>query len=62
MERFRATHSSWYQVPIVYGWWDRTAGGEIRGGESTDPGLSGNGHAANGAPNGARGIVEGESA
>ena len=29
MTRFRIEHSSWYQVPVVYGWWDRTAGGEI---------------------------------
>jgi hypothetical protein len=62
MTRFRIEHSGWYQVPLVYGWWDRSAGGEIRGGESTDRGLSGNGRAANGATNGARGIVEGESA
>ena len=26
---FRATHSSWYQVPVLYGWWDLTAGGAI---------------------------------
>jgi hypothetical protein len=64
MTRFRIEHSGWYQVPLVYGWWDRTAGGEIRSDESqsTDNGLSGNGQASNGAPNGARGIVEGESA
>jgi hypothetical protein len=60
MTRFRIEHSGWYQVPLIYGWWDRTASGEIRGEESqsTDTGLTGNGH----APNGARGIVEGESA
>jgi hypothetical protein len=63
MERFRATHSSWYQVPIVYGWWDRTAGGEIH--TDSQPanghgnGLAGNGQVPNGAP---RGVVEGESA
>ena len=22
---FRARHSSWYQVPVLYGWWDLTA-------------------------------------
>jgi hypothetical protein len=62
MTRFRIEHSSWYQVPVVYGWWDRTAGGEIRT-ETTPPagnGLPGNGHAPNGG--GARDIVEGESA
>ena len=25
MTGFRARHSSWYQVPVLYGWWDRTA-------------------------------------
>ncbi len=57
MTRFRTIHSSWYQVPVLYGWWDRTAGGEIH--------LTGNGngHGSNGRSNGApRGIVEGESA
>lgn len=27
MTYFRATHSSWYQVPVLYGWWDHTAHG-----------------------------------
>ena len=27
MSEFRAIHSSWFQVPIVYGWWDLTASG-----------------------------------
>ena len=22
---FRMRHSSWYQIPVLYGWWDRTA-------------------------------------
>lgn len=26
---FRARHSSWHQVPILYGWWDMTAGGGL---------------------------------
>ena len=29
MTYFRAKHSSWYQVPVLYGWWDLTAGGGI---------------------------------
>jgi hypothetical protein len=60
MTRFRIEHSGWYQAPLVYGWWDRTAGGEIR----TEPGPgAGNGLAGNGkVPNGDRGLVEGESA
>jgi hypothetical protein len=63
MTRFRIEHSSWFQVPIVYGWWDRTAGGEILTGDAapTDNGHAGNGHAPNGG-GGARDIVEGESA
>jgi hypothetical protein len=65
MTRFRIEHSGWYQVPLVYGWWDRTAGGEIRAADGTpaDDGHAGNGLAGNGKiPNGDRGIVEGESA
>jgi hypothetical protein len=26
---FRARHSSWYQVPVLYGWWDLTTSGGI---------------------------------
>ena len=26
---FRTRHSSWYQVPVLYGWWDLTASGAI---------------------------------
>ncbi|HEV2997628.1 MAG TPA: hypothetical protein VGX16_00860 [Solirubrobacteraceae bacterium] len=26
---FRARHSSWYQVPVLYGSWDQTAGGGL---------------------------------
>jgi hypothetical protein len=29
MTYFRATHSSWYQIPVLYGWWDRTASGSV---------------------------------
>jgi hypothetical protein len=60
MIHFRAIHSGWYQVPVLYGWWDRTAFGEIR--TDDDGGGGGNGHLGNGhAGNGAR-VVEGESA
>ncbi len=44
---FRVRHSSWYQVPVVYGWWDLTAGGAIVVSEAGDG-------AGNGAGNGAR--------
>jgi hypothetical protein len=59
MTHFRIVHSGWYQVPVIYGWWDRTAGGEIIG-EGAEPTANGHGDGrANGAPHG---IVEGESA
>ena len=29
MVYFRGTHSGWYQVPVLYGWWDLTASGGI---------------------------------
>jgi len=40
MTFFRATHSSWHQVPVLYGWWDRTAGGAVLEGDL----AAGNGH------------------
>ncbi len=61
MTRFRAIHSGWYQVPVLYGWWDKTAGGEIlTDANGTANGGNGhtNGHHANGAPHG----IVGESA
>ncbi|HTZ87508.1 MAG TPA: hypothetical protein VMB05_12645 [Solirubrobacteraceae bacterium] len=62
MVHFRAIHSGWYQVPVLYGWWDKTAGGEIHA--EGENGSSGNGHATNGWANGGapHPIVEGESA
>lgn len=27
MTDFRVRHSSWYQVPVLYGWWDMTTAG-----------------------------------
>jgi hypothetical protein len=51
---FRVRHSSWYQVPVLYGWWDLTASGAVS--EETEwstpppsPAPVGNGH-GNGAP------------
>jgi hypothetical protein len=29
MTQFRATHSGWYQVPVLYGSWQRTASGSL---------------------------------
>ncbi|HEX3511086.1 MAG TPA: hypothetical protein VHT27_08320 [Solirubrobacteraceae bacterium] len=40
MVYFRAAHSSWYQVPVLYGWWDQTAGGALE----TDEPVPANGH------------------
>jgi hypothetical protein len=46
MVYFRATHSSWYQVPVLYGWWDQTAAGAV----ARPPITSGaNGHGGGGA-------------
>jgi hypothetical protein len=55
MTDFRARHSSWYQVPVLYGWWDRTAYGAV----VPEPMPTGNGH-GDGHGNGAR-TAEGES-
>ena len=44
MTYFRTTHSSWYQVPVLYGWWDLTAHGAL----APQPLPSGNGHGGNG--------------
>ncbi len=42
---FRATHAGWYQIPVLYGWWDLTAVGEIEEPEAapTVPLANGNG-------------------
>jgi hypothetical protein len=45
---FRTTHSSWFQVPIVYGWWDLAVAGGVAP-EGEGPGAGGYG---NGAGNG----------
>ncbi len=45
MTYFRARYSSWYQVPVIYGWWDQTAGGAVARAPiaSGANGLGGNG-------------------
>jgi len=40
MTYFRATHSSWYQVPVLYGWWDLTTSGAV----SAEPAGNGRGN------------------
>ena len=42
MTDFRVRHSSWYQVPVLYGWWDHTAGANLIRGDSEA--VDGNGH------------------
>ena len=44
MTYFRARHSSWYQVPVLYGWWDHTAHGSV-----VPETVASNGHADGGA-------------
>jgi hypothetical protein len=50
MVQFRARHSSWYQVPVLYGWWDLTAHGAV----APEPVTAGNGFG--------EGMATGESA
>jgi hypothetical protein len=47
MTDFRARHSGWYQVPVLYGWWDLTAGANIEG-EQVPTGAP-NGHSGGGS-------------
>jgi hypothetical protein len=47
MSYFRSRHSSYYQVPVLYGWWDLTAVGAL----APEPVTSGNG-GGNGVPTG----------
>jgi hypothetical protein len=41
---FRSEHSSWYQVPVLYGWWDLTAGGARERAPRTAGNRRANGH------------------
>ncbi len=50
---FRARHSGWYQIPVLYGWWDLTAVGHIGDGPVVTAATAGNGH---GAGNGVRAV------
>jgi hypothetical protein len=49
MTYFRAAHSSWYQVPVIYGWWDLTASGAVAPGRTAPLTNGANGQAGNGA-------------
>lgn len=46
MTFFRASHSSWYQIPVLYGWWDRTVAGSVLAGTP----RHGDGNGQHGAP------------
>ena len=46
MVYFRTTHSSWYQVPVLYGWWDQTAAGGLVKDPSRATNSHGTGHQA----------------
>jgi hypothetical protein len=41
MVYFRTVHSSWYQVPVLYDWWDLETSGAI---DDDAELMSGNGH------------------
>jgi hypothetical protein len=67
MTEFRVRHSSWFQVPVLYGFWEKTAGGAVL--EPALPRGDGRGDGrgggqANGHGNGSRGggVLSGESA
>jgi hypothetical protein len=49
MVEFRVRHSSWYQVPVLYGWWDRTAGSALIAGPPLPANGHGNGHGVSAA-------------
>jgi hypothetical protein len=54
MIEFRTRHSGWYQVPVLYGPWERTVAGGVQDGPA--PGTrGGNGRAHGVAPNGGTG-------
>jgi hypothetical protein len=52
MIAFRVQHSSWYQVPVLYGWWDLTVSGGLVEETLWSPAAAGggNGHGGNGTP------------
>lgn len=51
MTEFRVRHSSCYQVPVLYGWWDRTVAGAIEQAERAEHASGGgNGRADGGLP------------
>ena len=45
MTYFRSRYSSWYQIPVLYGWWDETAAGGVA---QAPLAAAPNGHGGNG--------------
>ena len=46
MVYFRTTHAGWYQVPLLYNWWDLSASGTVEVDAPVEVGGAGNGDAA----------------
>jgi len=44
MTQFRSTHVGWYQVPVLYGWWDLTVAGSVVDAPAPGPGANGHGN------------------
>jgi hypothetical protein len=51
MVYFRARHSGWYQVPVLYGWWDLTAHGGVATGAIVAGHANGHGNGVTAAEN-----------
>jgi hypothetical protein len=43
MTEFKTRHSSWYQVPVLYSWWDLSASGALMPADAPDANGHGNG-------------------
>jgi hypothetical protein len=59
MTEFRVRHSGWYQVPVLYGSWERTAAGGIDDRPAAASARAGNGRAEGIAGNGGAGSRQG---
>ncbi len=53
MTRLRSEHVGWYQVPVLYGWWDLSVSGAV-----LDTGAPGGNGQANGGNGGRRELGE----
>jgi hypothetical protein len=41
---FRTRYAGWYQVPVLYGWWDQTAAGQLEAKDAAAAGVRANGN------------------